>query len=90
MEQVRKELVEQFENNGITCSWLAESGGVKVSKDGSTKLTFSLRDESTYKDDLVKMKEIVLKKLPSAKFYGSNQFNTYRPQYLLTVKVSQQ
>lgn len=87
-EQVYNELKNEFEIRGIECSWSMESGGIKVKKDGSVKLTFSLRNESTYKKDVEVMKEIVKSKLTSYKISGSNQFNSFRPEYRLIVTIN--
>lgn len=88
-EQLYNELKNEFKSCGIDCEWMMETGGIKVNKNETVKLTFSLRDHSTFKQDVEKMKELVGKKLTNYKISGSNQFDTCKPEYRFIVTINQ-
>lgn len=80
VEQIRSKLVAKFEEVGIECKWLMESGGIVMKRNGEVKVSFSLRNEQSFKSDVVKMKEIVSQEVENSKVTISNQFNSSRPE----------
>ncbi|MNE11017.1 hypothetical protein D3C80_1037560 [compost metagenome] len=88
-EQVRNNLVAKFKEVGIECSWLMESGGITMKRSGEVKVSFSLRNEATFKSDVVKMKEIVSQSLTNSKVTISNQFSSSRPEGKVIVTINQ-
>lgn len=87
--QMREKMVDLFEKNGVVCKWKNETGTIVMKRNGEVKISFSLRDEQTYKNDVVKMKELVSKEFPelSVKYTNSNQMSTFRPEYRLILTI---
>lgn len=86
---IRSKMVDLFEKNGIACKWKLESGTIVMKRNGEVKISFSLRDEQTYKNDVVKMKELVSQEFPelTVKYTNSNQMSTFRPEYRLILTI---
>lgn len=85
--EFRDVLTSEFQSVGVVCKWTCETGKVIVQRNGTKKLTFSLRDERTYKDDVIKMRTILDTKLDGYKLTYSNQLGSSRPEYKVIVTL---
>ncbi len=87
-KQTHAELATKFEEAGVKCKWMIESGGVVIKRDGTRMLSFSLRDEATFAEDVKKMIAIVEKQFPNGyKLTSRKNFNTFRPEGRVVISI---
>lgn len=69
------------------CNWHIETGGVVCKRDGTVKMTFSIRDQN-YKEIAKKFKHYIKENYPNVvRISQSNQMETYRPEYKFIVTM---